>query len=166
MLLNNTELVPAEQHHFRELAGWFNNATETAQWGGPEMRFPLAADTLIADVNWPTLASYVLQPVSKGRHLNKTESMLGFGQFYARLNRCHLGRLAIHPMHRGQGLAHQLIALLLKQGMNALGLSEASLFVLADNTAARACYQRFGFEEMQYPELLPLASCRYMVLRP
>ena len=56
---------------------WFSCEREIRQWAGPEFRYPL---------------------------LNRQGLLIGFGQYYLRLERCHLSRLVINPDSRGQGI--------------------------------------------------------------
>jgi ribosomal protein S18 acetylase RimI-like enzyme len=63
--------------------------------------------------------------------------LAGFGQYYLRAGRCHLGRRAV---------------------------ATYSLFVLPGNERALHLYQRLGFEPACYPEPDPVFDdCIYMV---
>ena len=117
------------------------------------MRFPSTQREFEADLKLDRLDSYVLLLGSQ---------LAGFGQFYERLDHCHLGRLVVAPDFRGQGLVQTLVEALLEEAQQKLGLARASLFVLEHNSIAKRAYLRLGFEESLYPEEIPLADCLYM----
>ena len=64
--------------------------------------------------------------------MDEQQNLLGFGQCYELLQRCHLGRLVVNPAHRGQGLVAALMVRLIDFGANKFNAREASLFVLED----------------------------------
>jgi ribosomal protein S18 acetylase RimI-like enzyme len=119
------------------------------------------------------MADVAFLKVLRASHLSSycitdsAQHLLAFGQHYLRLGRHHLGRLAVNPNYRNQGLAKVLIAGLLEQAGNKSQSGEASLFVFRDNLAALHCYQSIGFREEAYPEVMPenMPNCVYMVLR-
>lgn len=91
-------------------------------------------------------------------------SLGGFGQFYLRVGRCHLGRLAIAPARRGQGLGSTLVRELCERGRSELGAESCSLFVVPENVRALKLYERLGFKPTPYPEPSPeLRQYIYMV---
>lgn len=91
-------------------------------------------------------------------------ALVGFGQYYQRVGRCHLGRLAIAPHMRGRGFGSSLIHQLCERGKSELGVESFSLFVHPANERALRLYRRLGFSIEQYPEHLPgLEGCIYMV---
>jgi ribosomal protein S18 acetylase RimI-like enzyme len=160
-MLVNSELyqfvVSTEQHKLA-VKTWFNSNTEIYTWGGPNMVYPMADEKLLTLLSAPHLSSYSL--------LNDEQQLLAFGQHYMRLGRHHLGRLAVNPSVRGQGLAKMLIAQLLSKAKNTESAIGASLFVFADNLVALQCYQSLGFQAVPYPEVMPgnMQNCLYMVL--
>ncbi len=56
-----------------------------------------------------------------------------------------LGNIAVHPMHRGQGLGRAITRALCAR-LRAQGLRHIGLNVRADNAAAVAMYRGLGFE--------------------
>jgi ribosomal protein S18 acetylase RimI-like enzyme len=84
--------------------------------------------------------------------LNDEQQLVASGQYYRRLEHHHLGRLAVNPKQRGQGLAKILITKILEQAFLDQLAKGASLFVFKDNTVAQQCYQSLGFIEIEYPE--------------
>ena len=137
------------------MIGWFSNEQELTNWSGPNFRFPLNLYSFTEDLNMGSLNSFAL--------ISNTSEFLAFGQFYQRLNKCHLGRLVVSPQFRGQGIAAKLMSHLCERGRKELKLNEYSLFVLAHNKSAIKSYQKFGFTFADYPDEIPLANCLYMV---
>ncbi|SEA21159.1 GNAT family N-acetyltransferase [Microbulbifer marinus] len=150
------ELVPATEAHLRSVMEWLPDARACKQWGGPTFRYPFTVEAFLDDCRWQELPSYAL--------VDASGTPCAFGQYYNRLDHCHLGRLIVSPQMRGRGLGRQLIRLLVERGCNALRLDRCSLFVLRNNHAPRALYERLGFALCDYPESPDwLADCHYMV---
>lgn len=149
MQLNNIN-----DDHITELMSWFTNEQQLKQWSGPNFDYPFTVESFKRDLRMESLSSFVL--------LNDDNQFVAFGQYYLRLNCCHLGRLVVKPTLRGKGIITQLIQTLEKSGKQKLGVKSCSLFVLADNEAAIAAYQKSGFSLATYPEAIPLDNCLYM----
>lgn len=136
--------------------GWFPDAHATTVWGGPGFRFPFSEATFREDARIDSLASRALH--------DDRGNFVGFGQFYERVGRCHLGRLAVAPALRGHGYGTQLVRALCVEGGRTLGLDTYSLFVLPGNERALRLYARLGFVATSYPEPSPaFVDCVYMV---
>jgi len=91
-------------------------------------------------------------------------TLCAFGQYYPRLGRCHLGRLAVSPARRGRGIGSTLVQELAQRGLAELKTDSCSLFVLPGNERAARLYSRLGFVVRPYPEPSPLFDhCTYMV---
>ena len=122
------------------------------------MTYPISEQAFSALLTKPQLNSYVL--------MDDSNQLLEFGQYYMRLDRWHLGRLAVNPKCRGQGLGKLLVTELLKVASKDRAEIEASLFVFTDNVVAYHCYQSLGFVETEYPGGVPsnMPNCVYMVL--
>lgn len=139
-----------------ELMSWFPDLRSCRTWGGPDFRFPFTEASFREDAKLDSLRSWAL--------LDEVGALAGFGQFYLRAGRCHLGRLAIAPALRGRGLGSTLVHELGQRGKSELGVDSFSLFVLPGNERALRLYQRLGFSAAQYPEPLPaFEGCIYMV---
>ena len=143
------------EKYLHELMSWFNSEIQLKQWSGPQFEYPYTEQSFIRDLNRQALPSFVL--------LSDTNEFIAFGQFYLRLNRCHLGRLVVKPSWRGKGVINQLIVALISTGQCSLGVNTCSLFVLAQNKAAISAYQKAGFVRANYPEKLSLKNCLYMI---
>ncbi|MBS0366027.1 MAG: GNAT family N-acetyltransferase [Proteobacteria bacterium] len=135
-----------EGSQLSELMSWFPDQHSCQRWGGPEFRFPFTEATFREDAKLNSLPTYALV---------QERALIGFGQYYLRLGRCHLGRLAIAPALRGRGLGASLVQELCLKGKAQLGVDSFSLFVLPSNERAFRLYQRLGFSAVPYPEPLP-----------
>src|SRR3979490_1766777 len=122
---------------------WFRTEHSCRVWGGPEFRFPFTPETFLADSKLTSLHSYAL--------IREKAELCGFGQFYLRVGRCHLSRLAVAPAYRGRGLGTQLIEMLLREGKKTLGVTHSPILVLGTNPSAVALYERLGFTRSSYP---------------
>lgn len=139
------------------LMSWFPDAHACRVWGGPPFRFPFTPVTFREDAKVDSLPTWML--VDAGE-------MVAFGQYYLRIGRCHLGRLAVSPRLRGHGIGAALVRELCARGAAELGMDEFSLFVLPDNERARRLYERLGFVPDRYPDESPqYADFIYMVQR-
>lgn len=150
------KLQPFEGSQLPELMSWFPDLRSCQTWGGPEFRCPFTETTFREDAMLDRLRSWAL--------LDEVGALAGFGQFYLRAGRCHLGRLAIAPALRSRGLGSTLVNQLGQRGKSELGVDSFSLFVLPGNERALRLYRRLGFAAVQYPEPLPgFEGCIYMV---
>jgi ribosomal protein S18 acetylase RimI-like enzyme len=155
-------LVPANQDHFQELMTWFPDRRSCQLWATPDFPHPFTETTFMENVR-PDLPSFAL--------VGDEGELLGFGQRYLRVGRCHLARLVIAPNRRGQSLGAVLVRDLCGQGCRTLGVGVCSLFVLPDNTPALNLYRRLGFAPAAYPGERPpwgdyLIAALEDVLRP
>lgn len=149
------ELKPFPAASLPGLMGWFTDLDACRSWGGPRFRYPFTPETFRADAMLDTLPSYGLY----------AEGVLaGFGQYYRRFDRCHLGRLAVAPSLRRHGYGGRLVRGLCRTGRADLGTRGYSLFVLPDNRPALALYRQLGFAELPYPgDPADAADCLFMV---
>ena len=148
-------LTPAAADQLRELMTWFPDQHGCAAWGGPNQRFPFTEASFRADTRWGVVPSYSL--------LGDGGELLGFGQYYPRVGRCHLARLAIARDRRGAGLGGRLVRGLCEIGCAALAVDECSLFVMVDNAPAVRLYEKHGFVTVPYPGDFEIAGSVYMV---
>ncbi|WGL15159.1 GNAT family N-acetyltransferase [Microbulbifer bruguierae] len=149
------QLLPCEQKHLPVLMTWVKTESQCQQWGGPFFRYPFDARSFAEDCSWRELPSFVVQ--------DSGGELLAFGQYYARLDRCHLSRLIVAPAARGRGIGKGLIKQLALRGCCDLKLDQCSLFVLKENLAAQVLYEKLGFQQMEYPEPFDgLELCYYM----
>jgi ribosomal protein S18 acetylase RimI-like enzyme len=148
------KLVPISESHLPQLMHWFPDQHSCAIWAGPEFRYPFTETTFREDMRLEFPSYSVVDDAE----------LLGFGQYYLRVGRCHLARLAISPQHRGRALGAFLIRELCRLGCDELQVRDSSLFVMADNMPAVRLYSRLGFALATYPGEAPqIAGCVYMV---
>lgn len=148
-------LAQIEPSHIETMLTWFTGEQQIAEWGGPAFHYPFDLTSFTRDLKLEQLDSFSL--------LGESSNLLGFGQCYVRLERCHLARLAINPLNRGERLIDSLMTMLIEFGQQKFNTSEVSLFVLEHNNAALNAYRRYGFSVTPYPEKIPLENCLYMV---
>jgi ribosomal protein S18 acetylase RimI-like enzyme len=117
------EIVKTKIAELEILKSWFPDQESSYRWCGPNIRFPFAHETFIQDIRWGKMPTYSL--------LDDKSSLIGFGQYQERLQRCHLARLVIAPSLRAKGFGKKFIAELMHIGMSDLGVNECSLFVFS-----------------------------------
>jgi ribosomal protein S18 acetylase RimI-like enzyme len=150
------KIETAQIEDAREIMGWFPDKESVTRWGSPYMRYPLQDETFLGDIYWDRISSRVAR-AEDGR-------LLGFGQFYLKLGRCHLARLVINPDFRGHGLGEEFVAALMKHGSEDLRAGEFSLYVMTANKPALNCYRSLGFELADYPDGdARLENCVFMI---
>lgn len=142
-------IVPVDATHLAEMMSWFPDADACLVWGGDQFGYPFTAESFRHDSRVDSLPSCAL--------IDDDGAFVGFGQYYRRIGRCHLARLAIAPAHRGRGFGTTLVDSLSRRGRAELGAAEDSLFVLEHNIGAQRLYLRLGFAFTPYPEALPPA---------
>lgn len=153
------QLQQPTTEHLLQVMGWVRSPKVFNIWAGPGFRFPFTESSFIEDLKLDELHSRVIVDPQLG-----TENQVqAFGQIYQRLNRTHLGRLVVNPQAQGKGVGTQLIRNLMTLGDALFGCDSYSLFVLHSNTRAIKLYSRLGFKVTEYPEIMPLADCHYMV---
>ena len=138
-----------------ELMSWFSTEAALSIWSGPNFSFPFDFNSFKSDLNFESLPSFAL--------LSAQAELLGFGQYYLRLGKCHLCRLVINPNFRGQGIAAHLIQQLSVRGKADLNTNASSLFVMQNNISAIKTYEKSGFTGACYPEKITLKDCLYMI---
>lgn len=150
------KIINADRGHAREIMGWFPDKQSVLLWGSPYTRYPLTEETFFEDIYWSRINSVVA--------LTDEGEVLGFGQFYLKLGRCHLARLVINPKYRGQGLGPKFISELMRHGSEQLDTSDFSLYVMTVNKPALAVYKKLGFDLAPYPHDDPkLENCVFMI---
>jgi ribosomal protein S18 acetylase RimI-like enzyme len=150
-------LVEATESNISGLELWFADQQQISSWAGPGIAYPLTNTNIAEAIGLDQHSSFCL--------LNNKNKLLGFGQFYPRLNRQHLCRIAVNPSARGLGLGTMLVKKLVEKARIAQADCEISLFVNKDNMVAQHCYQALGFCIQAYPQQRPVGieNCHYMV---
>src|SRR5574338_1592377 len=106
-------LVPFDEQRLPELMSWFGDASACRTWGGPHFRFPCDVATFRADAGLGTLPTWAL--------IDGRDDFVAFGQYYSRVGRCHVARLAVAPRARSRGIGTRLIRELCERGAAELG---------------------------------------------
>jgi ribosomal protein S18 acetylase RimI-like enzyme len=152
------QLTKATIEDAREIMGWFPDKASVIRWGSPYTRYPLREETFFEDIYWDRIQSITARK-EDGR-------LLGFGQYYPKLGRCHLARLVINPDFRGQGEGERFVSALMDLGSAELDFDEFSLYVMTENLPAYYCYRHLGFELAPYPDGdAKLENCVFMIAR-
>lgn len=155
-LVSRMTLLSLDNTNIIELMSWFNSQHDITQWAGPYFRYPFTEKTFIEDLNLDVSDSFVL--------VGQQNVLLAFGQYYQRKNKCHLARLVVNPIYRGEGIAATLIKELCKHGHLNLNVTDCSLFVYENNLAAVLAYKKLGFVVETNQDSSPLPdNCVYMV---
>jgi RimJ/RimL family protein N-acetyltransferase len=150
------KIITADREHAREIMAWFPDKKSVYLWGSPYTRYPLTEDTFFEDIYWSRINSVVA--------LTDDGEVLGFGQFYLKLGRCHLARLVINPKYRGRGSGPKFISALMRHGSEQLDTRQFSLYVMTVNKPALAVYKKLGFDLAPYPDDDPkLENCVFMI---
>ena len=136
------KIEEARIEHALEVMGWFPDKESVVRWGSFYMRWPLEEASFLEDIFWDRMPARIAL-ADDGR-------LLGFGQFYRKLGRCHLARLVINPEFRGRGLGERFVAALMEHASRVLDTDGFSLYVMAHNRPAYNAYRAVGFE--LYPQ--------------
>lgn len=125
------------------LKSWFPDKESSHFWCGPGFRFPFTHESFLEDIQWEKMPTYSL--------LSEEQKLIGFGQYYEKMGRCHLARLVASPLHRSKGMGQKFIFQLMRIGMSDLNAGECSLFVVNFNKKALNCYKSLAFRKKKYP---------------
>ncbi len=136
-------LRPFALTDFPLLASWFSSLPDVVQWGGSHLSFPLAQADAAA-----MLAEGQTTPPSRRCWMACREGApVGHAQlaYDWRDGNARLGRVAIAPPARGQGLARPMVSLLIDEAFQTPGIERLELNVYMFNEPAIRTYQALGF---------------------
>ena len=108
----------------------------------------VAIDQAAFTPHWWHSESTMLRRTAASAHFvvaEVSDGVVGYFEGELRLPVAHLNRIAVHPVHQGQGIG----ALLLRDALRAfwrLGAGQITLNTQTDNDYSRRLYRRFGFE--------------------
>ncbi len=144
MELTRLSLVPFTADHFATLSGWFASEREVVQWGGSAVRFPLNDEQLQAMTD-----EALTEPATRWCWMAERGAEL-VGHVQLALDWRHgnalIGRVAIAPSRRGQGLAVPMLELVVSKAFSLDAMERVELNVYTWNAAAIATYERLGFQ--------------------
>ncbi|QAY79690.1 N-acetyltransferase [Sphingosinicella sp. BN140058] len=137
------KLIPFAIEHFEILSSWFDCEADLVRWGGPSLRFPLAADQLQAMID----EGEGPRPERLCWMAAFGDTMVGHAQlvFDWRNDSARLARVAIAPQTRGQGLAAPMLRIVVARAFSFPELQRLELNVYANNVPAIRAYRRLGF---------------------
>ena len=137
-------LRPFVKHDIPELKAWFDTEEEVLLWAGASLQYPVRDSDLKALIKrhrGPDPTHEVWAIIDAGNHV------IGHLQIWynQRLRQATLGRIAIAPSQRGNGLANPCLQLAKAQAFSRSWVNRIELRVYDHNTAAIAAYKRAGF---------------------
>jgi RimJ/RimL family protein N-acetyltransferase len=144
MALTRLTLVPFTAVHFATLAGWFASEREVVQWGGSAVGFPLDDEQLQAMAD-----ESLTEPATRWCWMaHRDDELVGHAQLALdwRHGNALIGRVAIAPQRRGQGLAAPMLELVLAEAFSIDVMERVELNVYTWNAPAIATYARLGFQ--------------------
>ncbi len=140
----NLSLRPFSKREIPVLKSWFHNESEVLLWAGASLKYPIRSSVLRAfiKVHRGPSPDHEIWTVSSAEI-----ATLGHLQIWysLRLRQAIIGRVAIAPAYRGQGLARPLIRLAIDKAFSRTQINRIELRVYEHNTAAITAYQRAGF---------------------
>lgn len=138
-------LRPFSPSDYPLLASWFNSQAEVVQWGGSQVSYPLAPadmDAMLREGNAQPPARRCWMACREGHDQPVGHAQLAFDW---RDGNARLGRVAIAPGARGQGLARPMVALMIDEAFGTPGIERLELNVYMFNTPAIRTYEALGF---------------------
>ncbi len=126
------------------LFAWFPTERDALQWAGAGLSWPLNKREFSKLVAQHRGTSPIREVWAV---FDAEDEMIGHFQltYNRRLNTVGLGRIAIRPDRRGEGLAAPMMDLILEKAFARDWVHRLELLVYSHNTAAIHAYQRAGF---------------------
>ena len=134
--------LTAEDHSL--LAGWFSSLADVVQWGGSQLSYPLTplhVETMLAEGRSTPPARRCWMVCRNGAPVGHAQLAYEWHDGNARL-----GRVAVAPAMRGQGLARPLTALMIQEAFSTPGIERLELNVYMFNQPALRTYEALGFK--------------------
>lgn len=145
---------PARREDLQVLPGWFSTEAELIQWGGPQLGFPL--DEAQLNAMWDEYSDTPPRRLIWSGWLNGGNlegGNLGETGIAAHAQavldqpagKARLARIGLAPAVRGQGLAQDFLAAVIRQLAAVEGFARLELNVYSFNQPAIRLYERLGF---------------------
>ena len=136
-------LRPARPADAEEMARWFADEADLAQWAGPDIDFPLTAAHLEM---WNTERS-ADKPRFCFTAVDGNDRPIGYFQIVndARNQTVRIARFGVAPTERGKGFGASLFAMIVAKAFGEFGAHRVELGVWTTNMPARRLYERAGF---------------------
>jgi RimJ/RimL family protein N-acetyltransferase len=136
-------LTPFSPNYFSTLSSWFASEEDIVQWGGPLVHYPLDAPQMQVMVdagktNPPERLCWMA--VDGNEPVGHAQLAFDWQNGHARL-----GRVAINPKLRGQGLAVPMLLLVIRKAFDYPVITRLELSVYSFNQPAIRTYERLGF---------------------
>jgi RimJ/RimL family protein N-acetyltransferase len=138
-------LRPARPDDAEEMARWFADLASLAEWGGPEVRFPLTDDQVAA---WIEEGSNE-RPRICFTAVDDGDRPVGHVQFLRDPPRrwARLGRFGIAPARRGKGFGRALFDAAVRMAFDEFEVERLALAVVPTNERAFRLYLGSGFSD-------------------
>ncbi|MGF1776232.1 GNAT family N-acetyltransferase [Vibrio nomapromontoriensis] len=151
--MNSMRLVPFTADHYAMLIEWIDSERLNYQWGGFQFTFPLT----------PTqLNKYFSNRLSRPFLCQRDGCFVGFVElFQASKDVQRICRVFIQPDYRGQGLASEMLRLVIAVAKVNHPISDITLSVFSHNHSAIQCYQQLGFERTEVVKNVRFIEGRY-----
>jgi len=101
---------------------------------------PWSADSFLAEVERKPDIGY---PIT----VRRDRELVAYAVVWFIVDEIHIGNIAVHPDHQGEGLGSALLEHILEEGRRR-SLAFATLEVRPSNGTALALYERYGFERI------------------
>ncbi|MEZ8096931.1 GNAT family N-acetyltransferase [Photobacterium swingsii] len=132
------KLSPFDQQDYHQLIKWIMSAETNYLWGGPVFSYPLDTEQIRIHCKQHQVFPFLL---------TRSGIKLGYVELYQESHdHFRICRVFIADEYRGQGLAKQMLTLLIDKAVNTLNAKQVSLAVFDHNHAAKECYLSLGFE--------------------
>ncbi|PML90430.1 GNAT family N-acetyltransferase [Vibrio breoganii] len=122
---------------YPQLIDWINTPELNYLWGGPAYNYPLTSMQIHKHCSQESVLPFIFEYQSEP---------IGFVELYkVSTNECRICRVLIADKFRGQGLAQQMMQLIISKAFADYQANRLTLNVFAHNTSALLCYTKLGF---------------------
>lgn len=137
------ELRPFEKRNIPELFSWFPTERDVLQWAGANLSWPLQRKEFVELIKQHRGPA----PLREVWAVFQDDQMIGHFQIglNRRLRTAGLGRIALSPKVRGQGLAASMLNMIVERAFSHDWVHRTDLLVYAHNKPAIRAYQSVGF---------------------